>query len=29
MTEVNILQALGISLKIGLPDNIRQGQHES
>lgn len=29
MAEVNILQALGITLKIGLPDNIWQRQHKS
>lgn len=29
MAEVNILQALGITLKIGLPDSIWQRQHKS
>lgn len=29
MAEVNILQALGISLRIGLPDNTWQRRHKS
>lgn len=29
MAKVNTLQALGISLKISLPDNIWQRQHKS
>lgn len=29
MAEVNTLQALGTSLKIDLPDNIWQRQHET
>lgn len=29
MAEVNTLQAIGISLKAGLPDHIRQRHHKS